>query len=142
MRVLSLALTAMLVLPVAAHSQSCRGDKAFDLGGGVKGCVVTIEKSAITTTLSRDDGASSSSRRAVQPMAAAVMTGPVPANRGQVKKQMMAMCKFVQADVASTFAGTKYNRIILVMDWREAGGELQSGFSSAKCKGFRFFGTS
>lgn len=139
MRSLIFASCALLSLPVAAQSQSCRGVQAFDLGGGTKGCVVTIEESAIVTTRSRDDGASTQTRRAAQPLVAAAMTGPVPGKRSVVKKQMVSMCKATQGKVREQFSDAKYNRVILYMDWRDAGGELYGGFSTDTCRGFRFF---
>ena len=139
MRFLNLVFCAVLTLPVAAQAQSCKGGQAFDLGGGTLGCVVEIREGEITTTRSRDDGASSSSSRKVTPLVAAVMTGPVPARRSTVKKQMLAMCKVTHAKVSEQFADKKYHRIILAMDWRKSGGEMQAGFSSNKCRGFSFF---
>lgn len=139
MKALVFASFAVLALPVAAQAQSCRGIQAFDLGGGTKGCVVSIQENQITTTITRDDGASERVRRNAQPLVGAVMSGPVPANKGVVKKQMVEMCKLTQDKVQAQFADLKYNRIILVMDWQKAGGEVQAGFSSAKCRGFKFF---
>lgn len=139
MRFLTLATCALFALPIAAEAKNCRGIQSLDLGGGSKACVVAIEKNAITTTRTRDDGASSSSRRFEQPLVGAIMTGPVPANRKVIKQQMIAMCKATQSKVKAEFANLKYNRTILVMDWRDAGGKLESGYSSAKCRGFSFF---
>ncbi|MBO9473608.1 hypothetical protein J7413_08665 [Shimia sp. R10_1] len=139
MRTLIFASCALFALPLAAEAQSCRGIQAFDLGGGTKGCVVSIQENQITTTTSRDDGASTRVRRNAQPLVGAVMSGPVPANKSVVKKQMVEMCKLTQEKVRAQFADLKYNRVILVMDWQKAGGEVQAGFSSAKCRGFKFF---
>ncbi len=140
MRFLTLASCALFALPLAAEAKNCRGIQSLDLGGGSKACVVAIEKNAITTKRTRDDGASSSSQRNVQPLVGAIMSGPVPANRNVIKKQMIAMCKATQAQVKAEFPGLKYSRTILVMDWSKVGGKLESGYSSAKCKGFSFFG--
>ncbi|MDA5555188.1 hypothetical protein [Shimia sp. MMG029] len=139
MRSLIFASCALFAVPLAAEAQSCRGIQAFDLGGGTKGCVVSIQENQITTTTSRDDGASTRVRRNAQPLVGAVMSGPVPANKSVVKKQMVEMCKLTQEKVRAQFADLKYNRVILVMDWQKAGGEVQAGFSSAKCRGFKFF---
>jgi len=139
MRGLAFVSCVMLSLPIAAKAQSCRGEQAFDFGGGARGCVVKIGEGDIISTMTRDDGASSRSSSKAEPLVAAVMTGPVPTNRGTVKKQMLAMCKVTQAKVSEQFAGRKYHRVILYMDWRKSGGELQAGFSSNKCRGFRFF---
>ena len=139
MRALIFVSCVMLALPVAAQAKGCKGELAFDLGGGTRGCVVKIGEGEITSTYTRDDAASSRSSRKATPLVAAVMTGPVPASRGTVKKQMLAMCKVTQAKVSEQFAGMKYHRIILFMDWRKSGGELQAGFSSNKCRGFQFF---
>ena len=139
MRVLFFISCLMLALPMAAQAQSCNGKQAIDFGGGAHGCVVEIAEGSITSTRTRDDGASSRSANKATPLVAAVMTGPVPASRGTVKKQMLAMCKVTQAKVSEQFAGKKYHRIILYMDWSKAGGEVQAGFSSDKCRGFKFF---
>ncbi len=140
MRVLLMASCLLFALPMAAQAQSCRGLQSLDLGGGTTACVVAIEMNSITTTTNRDDGASSSKRKQAQPLVAAAMTGPLPANRNAIKKQMLAMCKAMQSEVKAQFSDMKYNRTILYMDWRKAGGELEGGYSSAKCKGFSFFG--
>mmetsp|Transcript_23962 Transcript_23962/g.43751 ORF Transcript_23962/g.43751 Transcript_23962/m.43751 type:complete len:142 (-) Transcript_23962:779-1204(-) len=139
MRFLTFASCVLFAMPLAAQAQSCRGIQSLDLGNGSKACVVKIEQGAITTTRSRDDGASTQTRRNAQPMVGAVMSGAVPTKRGTIKKQMVAMCKATQAKVGEQFAGQKYNRVILVMDWTKAGGKVEAGFSSDKCKGFQFF---
>ncbi len=139
MRFLTLASCVLFSLPLAAQAQSCRGIQSLDLGNGSKACVVKIEQGAITTTRTRDDGASSQSRKNAQPMVGAVMSGPAPTKRATVKKHMLAMCKATQAKVGQEFAGQKYNRVILIQDWTKAGGKVEAGFSSDTCKGFRFF---
>jgi len=139
MRILTFVSCLMLVLPVAAQAQSCRGKQALDFGGGTKGCVVEIVEGSITTTRTRDDNASTRVSNKATPLVGAVMTGPVPANRGTVKKQMLAMCKATQAKVSEQFADKKYHQIILLMDWSNSGGEMQAGYSSNKCRGFQFF---
>ena len=139
MRVLTYVSCLMFALPVAAQSQSCKGEQAFALEGGTQGCIVKIGEGETLTTTTRDDGASSRSHRKTQPFVAAVMTGSIPASRKTVKKQMLAMCKFTQAKVSEQFAGKKYHQIILYMDWRKSGGELEASFSSDKCRGIRFF---
>lgn len=139
MRSLVFTSFALFALPLAAQAQTCRGIQAFDLANGAKGCVVSMETNRITTTITRDDGANTRQFAKAQPLVGAVMSGPVPANKSVVKKQMVAMCKLTQDRVHSQFADLDYNRVILVMDWREAGGTLQAGFSSAKCRGFKFF---
>ncbi len=139
MRTVLASIALLVALPVAAQAQSCRGAQAFDMGGGTKGCIVAIDMGSITTTRTRDDGASSQKWSNSQPFVAAVMTGPVPKKNSTVKKQMIALCKVSKPKVYEKFSTSNFNRIILYMDWREAGGELKSGFSTDTCKGFRFF---
>lgn len=139
MRTLTLTSCVCLALPMMAQAQSCRGVQSLDLGSGTQACVVKIEEGAITTTTTRDDHASTQKRKRAQPMVGAIMTGSAPSKRATVKKQMLAMCKATQAKVSVQFANQKYNRVILIQDWTKAGGDVQAGFSSDTCKGFRFF---
>ena len=139
MRVLTILVCILFALPVLAQDRACRGKKSFDLGDGAKGCIVAIEEGSITTTVTRDDGQGGSVRKRAQPLVAALMSGANTTQRNKIKQRMVAICKVALVDVQKQFAGQRYNRIILLMDWRRAGGEIQSGFSSKDCRGFQFF---
>ena len=105
---------------------------------GAKGCIVAIGEGSITTTVTRDDGQGGSVRKQAHPLVAAVMSGANSTKRSVMRKRLLSICNLALADVQKQFAGKKYNRIILIMDWRGAGGEIQNGFSSDKCRGFQF----
>ncbi len=139
MRLLIITLSLFLALPAAAQDKACRGMQNFDLGDGSKGCIVVIKEGAITTNYTRDDGASSQTRRNVQPFVGAVMSGDYSEKRSVNKRRLLSLCKIALADVQAQFADTKYNRIMLAMDWRGSGEGVQSGFSNKKCSGFQFF---
>lgn len=142
MRKVFFFLLLVLATPaLAQQSNVCRGKQAFDLGDGAKGCIALIDTASITTTTTRDDGASSRSNRRTQARVVAAMTGANSEKRSVIKRRMIGICKTALPAVQSELAGMRYNRIILVMDWRASGGELQAGFSNAKCNGFSFFGT-
>ncbi|MFY0618561.1 MULTISPECIES: hypothetical protein [unclassified Shimia] len=100
---------------------------------------MAIQESSITSTQSRDDGASTQSQVNIQPLVVAAMSGQVPQNRGTAKSQLLALCKAALPEVKAQFSARKYNRIILVSDWRASDGGTFEGFSNAKCKGFSFF---
>jgi hypothetical protein len=136
---IALLICILFAVPAMSQQTSCRGKKTFDLGDGAKGCIVAIEEGSITTTTTRDDGASKKVRRKVQPLVAALMTGAYTEKRSVVRGRMLAICNFALADVQKTFAGKSYGRIILIMDWRGSGGKIQNGFSNGSCRGFQFF---
>lgn len=141
MRLLLTCILLVLALPaLAQQGNPCRGKQGFDLGDGAKGCLALIDTGSITTTITRDDGASQRSNRRQQARVVAFMSGTNSDKRSVQRKRLLAICKTALPAVQTELAGVNYNRIILVMDWRGEGGEFQAGFSNAKCQGFKFFG--
>ena len=141
MRILIPLVCIFFALPVLAQQNPCRGKQGFDLGDGAKGCIALIDTDSITTTVTRDDGASTRSNRQLQARVVAFMSGANSDKRSVQRKRLLAICKTALPAVRSELAEVRYNRIILVMDWRGEGGGFQAGFSSKDCRGFRFFGS-
>ncbi len=140
MRTLMALIFAMSALPAVAQSNPCKGRTVIDVGHGGKACIYLIDESDFTWTRTRDDFASTQKHTSSQPRVAASMLGTASTNKGVLSKQMVNLCKAALNDVQTQFSGTKYNRIMLYLDWRQSGGEIYGGWSNAKCRGFRFFG--
>jgi hypothetical protein len=131
-----------MALPAAAQQErECRGKKAFDLGDGSYGCLLEVAMSTITTTTTYDDGGSSKpTSRAKQAGAIVVAMFGTQSSSNQVNSaRMKTICQTFLPDLKAAHPNNRYRRIILRLVWPKTE-TVQAGFSSAKCKGVRFFG--
>ena len=143
----------LFAVPVFAQQErECRGKKAFDLGDGSYGCVFEVGETVLTRTTTRDDGASTKSRRNSVGFIDALVFGNYAASKVTAGNRMKALCKTFKADVDAAMKGQSYTSTIVRLVWlREkdlkantSGGQdrgvAQTAITSSTCRGIRFIG--
>ncbi|MBV7408939.1 hypothetical protein [Maritimibacter sp. DP1N21-5] len=153
MRYILTVLVMCFALPAMAQQErECRGKQAFDLGDGSYGCLLEVGTSSITTTLTRDDGASSRSSRNAAGEIVVAMFGSHSGSRQVVRNRMLAVCRTFLPRVKQELSGRNYSRIVIQLVWprvKNTGDfvsvsstsvDVQPAFSNANCRGIRFFG--
>ncbi|MFL4472013.1 hypothetical protein ACERZ8_19805 [Tateyamaria armeniaca] len=148
-----LIFTLLLALPAAAQQErECRGKQAFDLGDGSYGCLQEVGTSQITTTRTRDDGASSSVRKNATGKIEVLMFGEYNGSRQVTGNRIKTICRTFLPTLQAELTDLSYHRIVVVLIWprienpgnyvpkAEAKVAVQPGFSSAQCRGVKFFG--
>ncbi|MEO1557315.1 MAG: hypothetical protein AAFS01_12850 [Pseudomonadota bacterium] len=153
MRILLFVLFAAFAVPaVAQQERECRGKQPIDLGDGAAGCLLEIGTTSITSTRTRDDGASSKSTRNVTGRIDVALFGAYSDNRTVISGRMKAICRSLLPQVQQELAELRYNRIVINLVWprvenpgtfipkSELEFAVQPAFTSAQCRGVRFFG--
>ena len=153
MRVFLTIILFVLALPAAAQEErECRGKKAFTLADGAYGCLEEVGTTDITTTRTRDDGASSSTRRNSAGLIRVLMFGDYAASRQTTGNRIRNVCKTFLPDLQAAEPGVRFNRVVVVLVWprvanpgdyvpkSDAQVAVQPGFSSGACRGVKFFG--
>jgi len=137
---------------VAQQERECRGKQAFDLGDGSYGCLEDVGTSQITTTTTRDDGASSSVRKNETGRIEVLMFGAYNGSKQVTGARIKAICQTFLPNLRAKLPDAKFYRIVVVLIWprienpgdyvpkSDANIAVQPGFSSAKCRGAKFFG--
>lgn len=158
MRALLITIFAFLALPaLAANERECRGKQAFDLGDGAYGCLIKIGVTSITTTRTRDDGASRRSSSEANVIIDTVLFGTFDRSRQVIKARTKAICRAFNEQAKKEMASVRGKKIVVQMKWPNeppnrvvystTGGErfckkVQGGFSNARCRGARVLRTS
>ncbi|WP_299554008.1 hypothetical protein [uncultured Tateyamaria sp.] len=150
--ILTVVFVCFAVPALAQQERDCRGKQAFDLGDGAYGCLLDIGSTSITTTLTRDDGASSKSSRNAAGQIDVAMFGTFSGSRQVVGKRMRGICQTFLPTIKQELAGQRYNRIVIRLFWPRVANsgdfvpksrseiEVQPAFTNANCRGIRFFG--
>lgn len=153
MRFVLMIILVVFALPAAAQQErECRGKKPFDLGNGAYGCLLDLGTTQITTTLTRDDGASSSSRRNQAGHIRVLVFGEYNGSRQVAGARIKAICNTFLPDLKAAIPDVRYHRVVVAMIWPRVANPgdfvpvsrskvaVQPGFSSASCRGVKFFG--
>lgn len=153
MRALLVFLLMIFAVPaVAQQERECRGKQPFDLGGGVSGCLLDVGTNEITTTRSRDDGASSSTRDNVAGQIRVLMFGAHDSSRRVINGRITAVCNAFLPALQAEPSNKSFHQIVVVMIWprvantgdfvpvAQSKADVQAAYSSAKCRGVRHFG--
>lgn len=152
MRFILTVLVVCFAFPALAQQErECRGKQVFDLGDGSNGCLLEISTSAIVTTLSRDDGASSKVSRNETGRIVVAMFGAHSSSRQVIGNRMRTICRTFLPQVKEDLAGKRFNRIVIDLVWPRVANngdfipvsqseiDVQPAFTSASCRGIRFF---
>ena len=152
MRPLLAVFLFVFALPAFAQQErECRGKQPFDLGSGVSGCLLDVATTEISTTRTRDDGASSSTRGDVAGQIRVLVFGAYDGSKSVVSPRVTAICKTFLPNLKAELANTKFHRIVVVLIWPRVANPgdfvpvsnskvaLQPAFSSATCRGVRYF---
>ena len=152
MRCLLTIFCLFLALPaVAQQERECRGKAAFKLGDGAYGCLYDVGTSAITTTMTRDDNASTRVRKNATGKIEVLMFGPYDGSKRVAGTRIKAVCRTFLPNLQAAIPNMRYHRIVVALIWprvknpgdyvsaSQSEVAVQPGFSSAKCHGVRFF---
>ncbi len=152
-RVLAVILFMICALPaVAQQERECRGKQPFDLGDGVSGCLLDVGTNEISTTRTRDDGASSSTRDNVAGQIRVLMFGAHDSSRRVINRRITAVCNAFLPTLQTELVGASFHQVVVVMIWPRVANtgtfvpveqskvDVQAAYSSARCRGVRHFG--
>lgn len=152
MRSLLAVFLIFFALPaVAQQERECRGKQPFDLGNGVYGCLLDVGTTEITTTRTRDDGASSSTRGNVAGQIRVLMFGDYDGSKQIVSRRVSAICKAFLPNLKAELTNTKFHRVVVILIWPRVANPgdfvpvstskvaIQPAFSSATCRGVKYF---
>lgn len=153
MRAISIILFVLLALPAFAQNErECRGRQAFDLGDGAYGCLFEVGSTSITTTMTRDDGASSKQRSNDAGLIDVAMFGAYTESKRVTSARIRTICQTFLPALQADTPGSNYHRIVVRLFWPrvENTGDMvpkdqseiavQPAFTSGTCRGVRYFG--
>lgn len=153
MRLLLAVFLIAFALPAAAQQErECRGKQPFDLGNGVYGCLFDVGTGEISTTRSRDDGASSSTRERVAGQIRVLMFGNHSTSKRVIGPRVTAVCNAFLPTLQAELPNVNFHRVVVVLIWPRVANtgdfvpvansksDIQLAFSSARCRGVRYFG--
>lgn len=152
MRPLLAALLFLIAVPAyAAQERECRGKTPFDFGNGVSGCLLDLGAGEITSTRTRDDGASSSSRQNVVGQIRVLLFGNYDGSKQVVRQRVSAVCKAFLPQLKAEMGDKRFHRVTVVLIWPRVANPgdfvptatskvaIQPAFSSSACRGVKFF---
>ena len=137
---------------VAQQERECRGKQSFDLGGGTYGCLIEAGSGSLTTTTTRDDGASQTVKANETGFIQVAVFGTYSPSKQTTSKRITAVCKTFLPNVQQAMQGKRYHRIIVALVWPrvENPGDFVSKersdvaaqvvFTNAKCRGVQYVG--
>ena len=153
MRFLLFVLFAAFAMPALAQQErECRGKQAIDLGDGAAGCILKVDRTTITTTLTRDDGAGSKTKRNSSPLINVALFGAYSDQKPVIGNRIKAVCRAMLPQLAPSSGQVSSHRIVVVLVWprvanpgtlvpkSEAEVAVHPAYTSGKCRGVKFFG--
>lgn len=153
MRIFLFILFTVFAVPaVAQQERECRGKQGFNLGDGAYGCLFEAKAGSLTTTTTRDDGASQKVKSRETGFIRVAMFGNYSASRQTTGKRITAVCQTFLPNLKEAMTGKRYHRIIVALVWPriENPGDFiskersevaaQVAYTSATCRGVKFVG--
>ncbi len=141
-------LFVVLAAPLSAQQSECRGKTPVNLGGGVTGCIFKIDEGGITRSKSIEGGGPTYfSRSQVAAQVDVLLNGPHKNARSVTRSRILAICKAISDDIGTAMAGKDFQNVIVNLVWPHVEGSApgqvfyRAGYTSANCRGVRFFGT-
>jgi len=153
MRTLLIVLFVAFAIPaIAQQERECCGKQSFDLGGGAYGCLLEAGFGWLTTTTTRDEGASQTVKANEKGLIQVAVLGTYGPSKQTTSKRITAVCKTFLPNVQQAMQGKRNNRIIVGLVWPrvENPGDFvskersdiaaQVAFTNAKCRGVQYVG--
>ena len=153
MRAIFITFFVLLAVPALAQNErECRGKQAFDLGDGAYGCLFEVGSTSITTTTTRDDGASSKQKSNGAGRIDVAMFGAYTESKRVTSARIRTICQTFLPALKAEAPNAKYHRIVVRLFWPrvENTGDMvpkdqseiavQPAFTSGSCRGVRYFG--
>jgi hypothetical protein len=153
MRYLFACIFMMLALPAAAAQpgKECRGKQTFELSDGTTGCLLQLDTTNITRTLSRDDGQSKSQKKQAV-LSVVGLYGKFDTRMRVTSKRMKEICTAVMPAMQQKNGGRTPQQIVVQMVWpgvglpkptRANGGQYlnQVAELNSSCRSPQYFGS-
>ncbi|MEM6372254.1 MAG: hypothetical protein AAF727_05685 [Pseudomonadota bacterium] len=142
-----------LLLATSAFAQQereCRGKQGIDLGDGAAGCLLELGTTNLTTTTTRDDGASQKVRKRVTGLIEVALFGAYSPSKQVTSQRIRAVCQTFLHGLQERLGDQKYSRIVIVLFWPRIENPgtfvskdrskvaVQPAYSSAACRGVKY----